>query len=160
MINPALFSSASNEWATPQWLFDALNRRFQFTLDVCATGHNAKCARFCDLGHGVDGLSFPWAGERCWMNPPYSREITRWVVKARQEAERGSLVVGLLPARTDARWWQENVQGHADVRFIAGRLKFGDAKASAPFPSAVAVWAGLNFLYARKTESPSFEGHR
>ena len=76
------------------------------------------------------------------MNPPYGREISYWVEKARSEAERGSLVVGLLPARTDTKWWQEHVQGHADVRFIAGRLKFGNAKSAAPFPSAIAVWWG------------------
>jgi site-specific DNA-methyltransferase (adenine-specific) len=141
-MNPALFSSETSEWATPKWLFDALNARFAFTLDVCATGHNAKCGRYCHLGYGVDGLSYSWAGERCWMNPPYGREIVQWVAKARSEAERGALVVGLLPARTDTRWWQEYVQGHADVRFIAGRLKFGNAKNAAPFPSAIAVWWG------------------
>lgn len=85
------------------------------------------------------------------MNPPYGREIVQWVEKARSEAEMGALVVGLLPARTDTRWWQGHVAGHADVRFLAGRLKFGGTKNSAPFPSAIAVWAGLNFLYDRRS---------
>ena len=137
-MNSALFSSATPEWATPQWLFDALNARFQFDMDVCATPENAKCASY--LTKEDDGLTLSWTGWRVWMNPPYGREIAWWVEKARREAEMGCLVVGLLPARIDARWWQEHVQGHADVRFIAGRLKFGDAKSAAPFPSAIAVW--------------------
>ena len=143
-MNPALFSSATPEWATPQWLFDALNSRFHFDLDVCATAKNAKCRAY--FTEEIDGLRLDWSEHRCWMNPPYGREIVQWVAKARQEAERGALVVGLLPARTDARWWQEHVQGHADVRFIAGRLKFGNAKSAAPFPSAIAVWWGWSVL--------------
>ena len=143
-MNPALFSSATPEWATPQWLFDALDARFHFDLDVCATAENATCRAY--FTEEIDGLRLDWSGHRCWMNPPYGREIVQWVAKARQEAERGALVVGLLPVRTDARWWQEHVQGHADVRFIAGRLKFGDAKSAAPFPSAIAVWWGWSVL--------------
>ena len=84
------------------------------------------------------------------MNPPYGREIGLWARKARLEAVEGSLVVGLVPARTDTRWWQESVLGHADVYFIAGRLKFGGAENSAPFPSAIVIWAGLDFLHAGK----------
>jgi site-specific DNA-methyltransferase (adenine-specific) len=147
MINPALFSSKSNEWATPQDLFDRLNRVFQFTLDPASTRENAKCAKFYTLQD--NGLAHSWSGERVFLNPPYSREIIQWVAKARQEAEQGALVVGLLPARTDARWWHEHVQGHAEIRFLAGRLKFGNAESSAPFPSAIVIWAGLNFLYER-----------
>lgn len=138
-MNEALFSSATAEWETPQELFDALDKRFHFTLDVCATAENAKCPRF--FSRADDGLSREWGG-RCWMNPPYGREIAAWVRKARQEAERGVLVVGLLPARTDTKWWQEDVSGHADVRFVAGRLRFGSARNSAPFPSAVVLWWG------------------
>lgn len=110
-MNASLFSSTSVEWATPQWHFDALHARFSFTLDVCATPENAKCGRY--YTQDDNGLLRPWWNasrpERCWMNPPYGREIVHWVAKARSEAERGALVVGLLPARTDARWWQEHV---------------------------------------------------
>ena len=143
-MNSAMFSSATPEWETPQWLFDALNARFHFTLDVCATPENAKCAQY--FTREDDGLAQGWLRERCWMNPPYGRKISDWVAKARQEALGWALVVGLLPARTDTRWWQEHVQGHADVRFIAGRLKFGNAQNSAPFPSAIAVWWGWPIL--------------
>jgi site-specific DNA-methyltransferase (adenine-specific) len=145
--NSVLFSSESCEWETPQSLFDALNERFESTLDVCATPENAKCGRYYTPED--NGLLRGWWNasrpERCWMNPPYGREIAKWVEKARNEAELGALVVGLLPARTDARWWQKHVQGHADTRFIAGRLKFGNCsncKNSATFPSAIAVWWG------------------
>ena len=143
MMDKALFSSATAEWETPHDLFAFLDKRFGFEVDVCATAENAKCARWYDKK--TDGLSREWAG-RCWMNPPYGREIGAWVRKARLEAERGALVVGLLPARTDTKWWHENVTRHADVCFIAGRLRFGAAKNSAPFPSAVVVWWGGSVL--------------
>lgn len=143
MLNSGLFSSASSEWETPRWLFEALNERFDFTLDVCATRRNAKCDRF--FSPEDDGLSRPWYG-RCWMNPPYGKGIGVWVAKAKEEAGKGALVVGLLPARTDTLWWQTHVQGAADVRFLAGRLKFEGAKSSAPFPSAIAVWWGWPVL--------------
>lgn len=144
-MNASLFSSVSVDWATPQWLFDALNERFAFTFDPCATAENAKCRRFFTLED--NGLEQAWLYERVFMNPPYGRDIVQWVNKARFSAVNGgSLVVGLLPARTDARWWQEHVQGHADVRFIAGRLKFGNATSAAPFPSALAIWWGWPVL--------------
>lgn len=144
MINRALFSSKSNDWETPQELFDRLNRVFHFTLDPASSHDNAKCPTHFTVVE--NGLEQSWSGERVFLNPPYGSEIGRWVEKARREAERGALVVGLLPARTDTRWWQEHVQGQADVRFLAGRLRFGGAAASAPFPSALAVWWGWPVL--------------
>jgi site-specific DNA-methyltransferase (adenine-specific) len=143
-MNKALFSSATPEWETPQRLFNRLNACFDFNLDVCATAENAKCQKY--YTEKMNGLSLAWTGHRCWMNPPYGREIVKWVAKARSEADSGALVVGLLPSRTDTSWWQEHVQGHADVRFIAGRLKFGNATNAAPFPSAIAVWWGWDVL--------------
>ncbi len=68
-------------------LFDKLNRRFAFTLDVCATGENAKCLRYFTPEDNV--LSLAWEGERCWMNPPYGRDIARWVAKAKMETTMG-----------------------------------------------------------------------
>lgn len=153
-MNPALFSSASAEWATPQWLFDALDRRFNFTLDPCCAPATAKCQRYFTKDH--DGLAHSWAGERVFMNPPYGRGddgIAPWVRKAREEAAAGALVVGLIPARVDTVWWQESVHGHADVRFLRGRVQFvpppgyvppkgQKGQSGAGFPSAVAVWWG------------------
>lgn len=147
-MNPALFSSASSEWATPQWLFDGLNRRFQFTLDPCCTAENAKCSKYFTK---VDnGLIQSWQGERVFMNPPFSRKeripIEPWVRKAREEAEAGALVVGLLPVRPDVQWWRSHVNGHADLRYVEGRLKFGGLKEAAPFPSAIVLWWGWPVL--------------
>lgn len=88
----------------------------------------------------VDGLTQSWTGERCFMNPPYSRKIGAWIAKARREAERGALVVGLLPARTDTAWFYEHVYPHAHIEFLRGRIKFEGTASSAPFPSMIAVW--------------------
>lgn len=130
------FSSATDLWATPQDFFDQLNAEFGFTLDVCATADNAKCAKFYTAAD--DGLAQPWHGV-CWMNPPYGREIGKWMAKALQASQQGATVVCLVPSRTDTRWWHDSaVKG--EVRFIKGRLKFGSAKANAPFPSAVVVY--------------------
>jgi len=137
-MNKAMFSSAKCEWATPQDLFDRLNALFNFTLDPCCTHENAKCPFHYTLAE--DGLAHDWIGQRVFMNPPYGRGIRRWVEKAYEESASGALVVGLLPARTDTMWWQDYVQPFADVRFIRGRLKFGGAMNSAPFPSAIAIW--------------------
>ena len=143
-MNPSLFSSAKEDWETPREFFERLDGEFHFDLDVCAFPHNAKCPAY--FTKEDDGLAREWGNRTCWMNPPYGREIAAWVEKARREAERGALVVGLLPARTDTRWWQEHVHGHADVRFLSGRLKFGGADTGAPFPSAIAVWWGWDVM--------------
>ena len=137
--NKALFTSDTNEWGTPRHLFDLIHGEFGFDLDVCANAENAKCERF--YSKEQNGLALPWAPSRCWMNPPYGREIGRWVARAKIEAVAGALVVGLVPARTDAAWWHENVmRGATEVRLIAGRLCFGRSLTPAPFPSAVVVW--------------------
>ncbi len=131
------FSSKTDLWATPQYFFDALNAEFSFTLDVCALPENAKCERY--FTPEEDGLNQRWQGI-CWMNPPYGREIGRWVRKAFESAQGGATVVCLLPARTDTAWWHTWVMKAEEVRFVRGRLKFGDSKNSAPFPSAVVVF--------------------
>ncbi len=131
------FSSKTNEWATPQTTFDRLDQEFHFVLDVCASHANAKCARY--FTREQDGLEQPWRGS-CWMNPPYGREIGKWIQKAAQTAWQGfGTVVCLLPARTDTRWWHEYC-AKAELRFIRGRLKFGDSKCGAPFPSVIVIF--------------------
>jgi len=138
MLNQALFSSVKTEWETPQELFDRLNEEFRFTLDVCATAENAKCKRF--FSPDQDGLKQSWEGEICWMNPPYGREIGKWVRKAYRESLKGATVVCLLPARTDTSWFHDYIYGRAEIRFLRGRLKFGSAKNSAPFPNMIAIY--------------------
>jgi phage N-6-adenine-methyltransferase len=137
-VSPVLFSSVTDEWATPQDFFDALDKEFRFTLDVCASPDKAKCPRF--YTRGDDGLRQPWDGT-CWMNPPYGRDIGRWVCKARLSAQQGATVVCLLPARTDTQWFHREVLPHAaEVRFVEGRLRFGEGSDNAPFPSIVVVF--------------------
>ncbi len=130
------FSSETDMWATPQALFDELHREFEFTLDVCATTGNAKCPAFYD--EATDGLEQDWMGT-CWMNPPYGDAIAKWVTKAYTAAQGGATVVCLLPARIDTGWWWDCCR-YGEVRFLRGRLKFGDATNSAPFPSAVVIF--------------------
>lgn len=130
------YSSLTGEWETPQELFDVLDREFAFTLDVCATPKNAKCDQF--FTQEDDGLSKTWTGV-CWMNPPYGRKIERWVQKAFASAVEGATVVALVPARVDTGWWWDYCR-YAEVRFMRGRLSFGDSETSAPFPSAVVVF--------------------
>ena len=139
-MNPAMYSSASDNWETPQDFFDALNAEFHFTLDAAASDENAKCARY--FTKVQDGLAQDWTGV-VWCNPPYGREVGRWVAKAAKSAEKGAVVVMLLPARTDTRWFHDYINGRAEVRFVKGRLKFGGAKSSAPFPSMVVVFWGV-----------------
>lgn len=138
MVQPSLFSSATPEWGTPQWLFDSLDKEFGFTLDPCSTDENAKC----DLHFTVqeDGLSKDWEDHVVFMNPPYGREISKWMKKAQDSAKCGSTVVCLVPARTDAKWWHNYcMRAGAEIRLLRGRLKFDGGRHSAPFPSAIVV---------------------
>ena len=116
------YSSKSNEWGTPQDLFDQLDEVYQFTLDLCATPYNAKCIKYYTKEE--DGLSKDWSGECVFMNPPYGREIKKWVKKAYEESLKGATVVCLIPARTDTVYWHQYIFTFAEVKFIKGRLKF------------------------------------
>lgn len=140
MITEGMMSSKTPEWSTPQDLFDKLNNEFNFTLDVCATHDNAKCSRY--FTKDDDGLGKSWAGEVCWMNPPYGREIGNWMKKAYEESLQGATVVCLVPSRTDTQWWWNTAMNvwPNGIRFIKGRLKFGNSKQSAPFPSAIVIF--------------------
>ena len=85
-----------------------------------------------------NGLAQTWVGN-IWMNPPYGREIGAWMKKA---SETKGLVVCLVPARTDTKWWHDYAMKAKEIRFVRGRLHFGDSKNSAPFPSAVVIFDG------------------
>jgi site-specific DNA-methyltransferase (adenine-specific) len=137
-INKGLFSSATPEWETPQELFDGLNEKHHFNLDPASTDQNAKCENhFTKLD---DGLSKNWGGQSVWLNPPYGREIGKWVRKAYEESLKpGTTVVCLLPARTDTAWFHDYC-AKGDVEFIRGRLKFGGSKQNAPFPSMIVTF--------------------
>lgn len=135
MNNDLMFSSASDEWSTPQALFDELDAEFHFTLDPCACAGNAKCARYFDQEMG--GLHRNWGTERVFMNPPYSA-VGLWMRKAHTASTRGALVVCLVPARTDTRWFHELAM-KGEVRFVRGRLSFGNG-GPAPFPSLIVIF--------------------
>jgi phage N-6-adenine-methyltransferase len=132
------FSSKTELWATPQKFFDDMAVQYgPFDVDVCADASNAKCPVYFDKAS--DGLAQTWVG-KCWMNPPYGRDIGKWMKKA---SEADATVVCLVPARTDTKWWHDYAM-KGEITFIRGRLKFGNAVNSAPFPSAVVVFRGKN----------------
>lgn len=131
------FRSSTDMWETPQAFFDIWNAKYNFELDVCATPDNAKCSRY--FTEAQDGLLQEWRGV-CWMNPPYGKQIIKWMKKAYESAREGNAtVVCLVPARTDTKWWHDYAM-KGDITFIRGRLKFGNSKNSAPFPSAIVVF--------------------
>lgn len=131
------FSSQTDLWATPEDLFQELDREFGFTLDVCALPSNAKCPSY--FTPEQDGLVQTWSGV-CWMNPPYGRHIGKWLQRAFENSQQGAVVVCLIPARTDTKWWHDFVTKASEVRFVKGRLHFGGSVTPAPFPSAIVVF--------------------
>ncbi len=136
------FSSVTDKWSTPQTFFDRVNDVYgPFDVDACASKENAKANVFYD--ESENGLTKPWcydSGEgSVWMNPPYGRGIGEWVKKAYLESRNGCTVVCLLPARTDTKWFHEYCS-RGTVIFLKGRLKFGAAKNSAPFPSMLVIF--------------------
>ncbi len=139
-LNPVLFSSIRMDWATPQTFFDALDAEFQFTLDPCASVENAKCKKFYTVAE--NGLAQDWSGETVFCNPPYGRAIYDWVFKCWRESRNPcTTVVMLIPSRTDTRYFHEFIYKKArEIRFIRGRLRFGNGTNPAPFPSMVIVF--------------------
>lgn len=150
MNTTLMFSSVTDKWDTPKDLIDDLATVFDWDLDVCASRANV-CEMY--FSEKEDGLA-PWSiwndYSLCWMNPPYGRQIGVWMNKARicgnglHGLRKNTSVVCLVPARTDTLWWQNNVRDASHVVFIKGRLKFGGAKNSAPFPSAFVVFGEIN----------------
>lgn len=134
-----LFSSANNEWGTPQFLFEELNDKYHFTLDPCSTDENAKCSKHYTIED--NGLSKEWINEIVFCNPPYGKEIGKWAEKCYQESCKGVKIVMLVPARVDTKWFHNFIYQKPNVRieFIKGRLKFENPlcskPANAPFPS-------------------------
>lgn len=143
MLNGSLYSSATAEWPTPQAFFDQLNAEFCFTLDPCCTAESAKCDQF--YTEADDGLAQHWAPETVWMNPPYGPTIKAWMRHAYEQSLIGALVVCLVPSRTDTAWWHDYAM-KGEIRFVRGRLKFGNATAPAPFPSAVVIFRPFSDL--------------
>ena len=138
-IHQALYTSRSEEWPTPPTFFNKLNEEFHFTLDPCATIQNAKCTKF--YTQQDNGLLQDWGSHRVFCNPPYGKWMRDWARKCFESSQDGALVVLLAHSRTDTRWFHDWVYGKAaELRFVRGRLKFGDGKQSAPFPSLISVF--------------------
>lgn len=138
----ACHSSKSQTWQTPAPLLAAILQaagRSEFDLDPCSPLSDGPVPATVHRTEADDGLVQPWRG-LVFVNPPYSRSLPKWVAKCASEAASGAVVVGLVPSRTDTRWWHSHVAGRAAVIALKGRLRFGDGAGSAPFPSAVVVW--------------------
>lgn len=133
-------SSKSAEWETPWEFFNKVNKRFHFTLDVCATRKNRKCREYYSIKD--DALSKKWRGV-CWCNPPYGRQIQHWVQKAYISSKRAATVVCLIPARTDTAWWHDYCM-RGTIYLIRGRITFFNPylgkKWNAPFPCALVIF--------------------
>lgn len=145
-----MFSSVSNEWETPKYLFEKLNKEFFFTLDPCCTEENKLCENYYTIKD--DGLSKDWGGHSVYVNPPYGREIGKWVKKCYEESLNGNLCVMCIPSRTDTKWFHDYIYNKAEIRFLKGRLKFvnrllpsynRDGKfnvSPAPFPNMIVIF--------------------
>lgn len=128
MKHAAMFTSQSVEWATPKAVYQILDAEFGFNFDPCPLGGDAD---------GTAPLFVPWYGKRVFVNPPYASGISPFL----RRAVEADVAVFLIPARTDTRWFHDICLPMAkEIRFIKGRLKFGDAKNNAPFPSMIVVF--------------------
>lgn len=144
MLNNGLFTSNSSEWETPQELFDKYNQIYDLQFDVACTSLNCKCLDGFKHDLGQNGLTADWKATGCtrfWMNPPYGKDISKWVKKAYDESRKDLFVVSLLPARTDTKWFHDYCyKTPYDPIFLRGRLKFSNNKNSAPFPSMIIIF--------------------
>lgn len=138
MINKTLYTSNSEEWATPQDLFDKLNDEFKFDLDIAANDNNYKCERYYTKETDALAHKNEWQGN-IWCNPPYGRKIGEWVKAC---AEYSGLSVMLIPARTDTKYFHTYIykKPNVEIRFLQGRLHFNNSKNAAPFPSMIVVF--------------------
>jgi site-specific DNA-methyltransferase (adenine-specific) len=150
MNTELMFSSNDQTWETPTDFFKRLDLEFKFDIDVCAFPETAKCPRY--FTPEINGLAQSWAPLTCWMNPPYD-QTARWIEKAYSEALKGAIVVCLIPARTDTQYYHDFCMRASEIRYVKGRLKFGNSKNSAPFPSAVVIFNYYNWDGFLRTSS-------
>lgn len=142
-----MFSSNRQDWATPIDFFKQLDDEFHFTLDPCCTELTAKCKKFYTPKE--DGLKQDWKGHNVFVNPPFGREQPLWIKKCFEESLKpNTLVVMLIPARTDTKAFHKYIYPHAEIRFVKGRLTFEKPNTDtpknkwtkAPFPSMVCIF--------------------
>lgn len=148
MNKELMFSSKNQEWETPNDLFKILDMEFNFVYDLAANKDNTKCKNYFGLDlpmNGLNSLDMSWfdINGYLWLNPPYGRNIGKWVKKCYYEAQKGAKIVALLPARTDTKWFHNYIYKQFETRFLRGRLKFllnGEEQNSAPFPSMIVIF--------------------
>lgn len=136
MVSKVVHSRKTDEYRTPDSLYEELNREFHFDIDVAATHENTKCRLYYTKEE--DGLLSSWSGS-VWCNPPYSQNY-QWCEKAFNERRNCENIVMLLPSRTDTKWWHDFVMRAYERRFIRGRVKFNGLPWGAPFPSVIVIW--------------------
>lgn len=140
MNHKVMFSSANDNYKTPDKIYKKLNEEFHFDFDPCPLDEDPK----------FDGLNIEW-GKCSFVNPPYSN-IKAWVKKAHEESKKYKRVVMLIPSRTDTRWWHDYVMKATEIRFIKGRLKFNNCKWNAPFPSCIVYFNGFQYYLGETSE--------
>lgn len=145
MLSDVVFSSKSDHWSTPRETYEELDEEFNFNFDPCP------------LRSEESGLLAKWTG-RVFCNPPYSK-IGEFLRKGLAHLANGDceLLVYLIPSRTDTAWFHDYCWKKSEIRFIRGRLKFGDAENSAPFPSMVVIfreWHLPDLPLIARTEQP------
>ncbi len=142
MKNKALFTSNKDNWRTPKEFYKNLNNEFNFNLDACADKYNSLCNEYYSKENSC--LENSWRGKRVFMNPPYGRDIAKFIEKAYNESLAAEIIVMLLPARTDTKYFHDYILPYCEIRFIKGRLKFLDEnnqeKDAAPFPSMICIF--------------------
>jgi len=134
------FTSTKQEWETPEILFTPLNAEFNFELDLAADDNNNKCSLY--YTEQDNGLVQSWKGI-CWLNPPFGNKygtIKDWVKKSFEETQESGVVVILIPARTNTKWWYNYCMKAKEIRFVIGRPKFGESKYGLPQPLAIVVF--------------------
>jgi site-specific DNA-methyltransferase (adenine-specific) len=132
------FSSVKQDWTTPREFFYLLNKEFNFTLDAFASSENALCKKY--FTEEDNALIQDWSGETVFCNPPYGKMLKYCVAKAYEESLKGTKIAMLIPARTDTSYFHEFIYDKAEIRFLRGRLKFGNGKNPAPFPSMLVIY--------------------
>lgn len=166
-------SSGNGDIQTPHYLYDWADRRFAFTFDAMASHANHLAPRystlegtferhlFCECSDRqsnikdcfnlhkrpmispLDGLRYPWSGERVFVNPPFGRGLllpaVRKMVDERNEAE---IIVCLIKVDTSTAWWRL-LEAHAHIEWMP-RIRFDNPAdpnwPAATFPCALAIF--------------------
>lgn len=154
MNNDLMFSSDKMDWGTPRDLYESLDKEFNFSYDLCALPYNTKCTFY--FSPDQDSMKQDWhkIDGYCWLNPPYGRDIIKWIKKAYEESLIGAKIVILIPSRTDTKYWHKYCMKSSHIRFIEGRVKFEGAKDVAPFPSALIIFDGSSY-----SDGPRISGY-